>query len=52
MREPKSGLLTGIALIMVMFLSASCSGIGGLKQCGLETRGVGARGQVALADGI
>ena len=52
MREPKCGPLSTIALMTVMFLSASCSGIGGPKQCGPETRGVGARGQVWLADGV
>lgn len=52
MGEPKSGLLTGIALTMVLSLSLSCVGTSGLKQCGLETRGVGASGRVALADGI
>ena len=52
MGESKSGLLTSLALTMVLFLSTSCVGTSGLKQCGLETRGVGASGRVALADGI
>jgi hypothetical protein len=52
MRKPTGGLLTSVALAMVLFLSTACVGSSGLKQCGLETRGVGASGRVALTDGI
>jgi hypothetical protein len=44
--------LIATALTMVVFSSTACIGASGLKQCGPETRGVGATGRVNLADGV